>query len=344
MKRWMTVIALTVVIAVTAACGAGVGGDGQQVAEQPGITEQAGGPSGEQMGEQTDDTSNAKEAQQRVVASTNGDVTVPAEPQRIVGLSVVYPDFLYALGTVPVAIQNYHSELPAYLAEPLADTLKMGIARTPDFEAILSANPDVIIAPAWWADKDYEQLSLIAPTVLLPQRDDWRDELRDIAGVLGKTHIAEQVIGDLRAKEEQARAKLDELVGEETVLYIRVMAKEIIAHGPTIDRGKLIHQQLGLNPVANFPQDEKAIAISLEVLPEYDADHLIVQVDDETNEEVMKHVEQLTGSAIWSNMKAVKNNHMYVVGGKEWFNLGMSPLADAYVIDAVLQQFESNHR
>lgn len=192
--------------------------------------------------------------------------------------------------------------------------------------------------------KDYDQLTLIAPTVLLPQRDDWRDELRDMAKILDKEEQAEKVIQDLVDKEKVAAAKLDKLIGEETVLYIRVMEKEIVLHGENLDRGNFVHKRLGMNPLPNFPKDQTAMSVSLEVLPEYDADHLIVQLDDETNPEIKKKFEDMLSSSLWKNLKAVKQDHVYMVGGKEWFNLGMSPLADEYVIDDIVAAFEAKNK
>ncbi|CAM4451671.1 iron complex transport system substrate-binding protein [Paenibacillus endophyticus] len=278
---------------------------------------------------------------ERVINSLKGDITIPTDPKRVIGLSVVYPEFLYALGVTPVAVQNYHEEYPSYLEEGFKDTVKMGIAQTPNFEAILAAAPDLIIAPIWWSDKDYDQLSKIAPTILLPERDNWKDELRDIAGVFGKEPLAESVIADLQAKETAAKQKLDTLVGDETVMYMMVMEKEIIIYGETIDRGSFIHERLGLNPIKEFPQAERSISISLEKIPEYNPDHIILQLNNEFNEAIQNRYKELLDSSLWKNMTAVKNNHVYTMAGKEWFNLGMSPLADSYAIDEVLNVFEN---
>jgi iron complex transport system substrate-binding protein len=335
MKRnWLTGLLIMLLLLAATACGS-ANNEGKNTA-----------PASESATEAPDSTDSAAETSGllRTVKSEKGDVSIPAEPQRVIGLSVVYPEFLYALGITPVAVQNYHAEFQAYLEQPFKDTLKMGIAKTPNFEAILASEPDLIIAPAWWSEKDYDQLTAIAPTVLLPQRDDWRDELRDIGEVLGKQDAAEQVIEDLKIKETKAKERLDELVGDETVLYMRIMPKEIVIHGENIDRGSFIHKQLGLQPVENFPQNESALSISLEVLPEYDADHLIVQLDDDTNDEVKQRYEQMLNSSVWKNMKAVKENHVYMVGGKEWFNLGMAPLADNYVIDEIVAAFENREQ
>lgn len=280
----------------------------------------------------------------RVITSLKGDISIPTDPQRVIGLSVVYPEFLYALGVTPIAVQNYHQDFPSYLKEPFKDTLKMGIAQTPNFEAILTSEPDLIIAPTWWSDKDYDQLSKIAPTVLLPQRDNWRDELRDIGEVLGKKDQAETVIRDLEVKKEEAKKKLDTLVGDETVMYMMIMAKEIVIYGENIDRGTFIHKELGLKPIKEFPQNEPSLSISLEKIPEYNPDHIILQLDDETSEEVQSRYKQMLDSSLWKNMTAVKENQVYIMGGKEWFSLGMSPLADSHAIDEVVHAFENKQK
>ncbi|MBD2846537.1 iron-siderophore ABC transporter substrate-binding protein [Paenibacillus sp. IB182496] len=353
MKRsWSTVGMVILIAALLAACGAareqGTRQDGTTNAAPGGVTNEAANDSGapaqdEQTstdGREAAETTKEQTTATQVLETVMGDVAIPVEPERVIGLSVVYPELLYALGVVPVAVQNYHDEFPSYLGDGLADTLKMGIDRTPDFEAILSADPDLILAPAWWSEKDYDQLSSIAPTVLLPQRDDWRDELRDIAAVFGKEAQAATVIAELQAKTDEAAAQLDELIGDETVLYMRIMAKEIVVHGPSSARGKLIHEELGLAPVPQLPQAENARSISLEVLPEYDADHFIIQLDDESSEEVQSQFERMLSSALWDKLTAVQQDHLYMVEGKDWFNVGMSPLADSAAIDTVVEALE----
>ncbi|ODB66619.1 ABC transporter substrate-binding protein [Paenibacillus polymyxa] len=279
-------------------------------------------------------------AEQHVISTLKGDLSIPTEPKRVIGLSVVYPELLYALGVTPVAVQNYHPDFPSYLKEPFKDTLKMGIAQTPNFEAILASKPDLIIAPTWWSDKDYAQLSKIAPTVLLPQRDDWRDELRDIGKVLGKVEQAEKVIQDLQTKETEAKEKLHSLVGDETVMYMMIMAKEIVIYGENSDRGIFIHKTLGLKPIKEYPQAELSLSISLEKIPEYNPDHIILQLDDDSSQEVRNRYEEMLNSSLWKNMTAVKKKQVHMMGGKEWFSLGMSPLADLHAINDVVHAFE----
>lgn len=98
------------------------------------------------------------------------------------------------------------------------------------------------------------------------------------------------------------------------MLYVRVMEKEIILNGSNLSRGAFIHKKLGLKPLSNFPESEASLSISMEVLPEYDADHLIIQLDDNENPQIKKKYEELLSTSIWKNLKAVKENHVYLVG------------------------------
>jgi iron complex transport system substrate-binding protein len=287
----------------------------------------------------SDDSTNKVEntkAEKRIVNTVKGDIEVPAEPKRVIGLSVVYPEFLYTLGVTPVAVQNFHEEYPAYLKEPFKDTLKLGISKTPNFEAILSASPDLIIAPAWWADKDYDQLSKIAPTVLLPEREQWTDELMDIAKVLNLEEKANQVMKNYKQKVLNAKQKLNDRLGNETVMYIRIMPKELIVYGENQSRGILIYKELGLESVPAFPESEISVALSMEKLPEYNPDHIILQLDNVDDKEIQKQYQELQESPLWKNLKAVKNGQVYNTGSIEWFNVGMSPLANSNAIDELL--------
>lgn len=282
---------------------------------------------------------------QRVVESVKGEVTIPANPARVVGTTVTYPDFLYALGVTPVAGENYHEEFATYFQGAFKNVMKLGNNAAPSFERILAASPDLILAPAWRDEKSYDQLSKIAPTVLLPDRDDWRDELRDIGSVLNIPEKADQAIQSYDQTTAAAKAKLAALIGEETVAYMRITPKGSLIFGSQSYRGKVIHEELGLKPMDHFPKDQGSVEVSIEVLPQYNPDHLILQIDGGSEGEKTKKVyESMADTSIWKNMKAVKNGHVYLVGDQEWFNFGYSPVANKYAIDQILHVFEANKK
>ncbi|WP_372638029.1 iron-siderophore ABC transporter substrate-binding protein [Cohnella sp.] len=262
----------------------------------------------------------------------------------MIGTTVTYPEFLYALGVIPVAAESYHEQFPSYFQGAFKDVLKLGNVDSPNFEAMLAADPDLILSPAWRDENSYDQLAKIAPTVLLPDRDDWRDELRDIGEALGRTDQADQVIREYERKTAEAKEKLHALIGDETVSYMRIIPKGTFMIGEQSSRGKIIHGELGLKPVAAFPQNEGVLAISLEMLPEYNPDHIILQVDSGNEAAAAKQAyEEMSGSAIWKSLNAVKNGRVYLVDDQEWFNFGFSPVANAFVIDEIVDVFEKHN-
>jgi iron complex transport system substrate-binding protein len=145
------------------------------------------------------DTSAAAEiagASTRIVPTDQGDVTVPADPQRIVVLSSNLAGFLFALD-VPV-----HATIPEvpgpgggdYPENWAADAEDDGTVLLPwpeegfDLEAIAAEEPDLIVGggqgfPAFQATEAYDQLTEIAPTVVVSNTLlTWQEQLSFLAG------------------------------------------------------------------------------------------------------------------------------------------------------------------
>ncbi|WP_141506405.1 iron-siderophore ABC transporter substrate-binding protein [Paenibacillus luteus] len=271
--------------------------------------------------------------------------TPAAEPEklRVVATSVTYPDFLYVLGVTPVAAENYHAEFPSYFNDTFKDVAKLGNGE--NLEGLLASEPDLIIAPKWRDEKVYDQYSKIAKTVLMPDRDNWRDELRDIAEVLDKAKEADQVIQEYEAHIQEAKAELQAIVGDETFVYMRVMQSESFIMGEISARGKVIHGELGLKTVAAYPKEEGSLSISLETLTEFDSDHIILQVDGgEDKASAQKIYDDMKSNPVWLGLKAVKANQVYVVGDKEWMNFGYSSVATIRAVDEIVAAIKQNEK
>lgn len=129
----------------------------------------------------------------RVVTTAQGEVTIPADPQRIVVLNSALAGYFYALdvpvhGSIPLNTQS--AEFPElWAAEAEAD----GTVMIPwsndgfDFEALLAEAPDLIVGggqgfPGVQATEAYAQLTEIAPTVLVSSAlTTWQDQLGFLA-------------------------------------------------------------------------------------------------------------------------------------------------------------------
>jgi ABC-type Fe3+-hydroxamate transport system substrate-binding protein len=238
--------------------------------------------------------------------------------RRHLGISVTYPELLYSLGVTPIAAPICHDSFPSYLTESFKNVMQMNDARWPDYETIRSLRPDLILAPAWKDEQNYEALSSIAPTVLLPEREDWRDELRDMADILGKRKEAEQVIQAYETKVAAAREQLCSIVGDESVVYLRVAKDETVVYGTHSSRGKMIHQELGLKSAKALLNVKTGVTLSKETLRTLNIDHIILHIDPQERR-VQEMFEQWSRSDLWRELTAVKKKQIYPVGSREWY-------------------------
>jgi iron complex transport system substrate-binding protein len=118
----------------------------------------------------------------RLVRHLSGETQVPLDPERVVSLRPHLTDTLLALGVTPAGAAAWNNEHPEYLAEALEGVALVGSPDTPNLEAILALEPDLIVTPPYEPDL-YPQLSRIAPTALLDWKTDWRDDVTDVLSV-----------------------------------------------------------------------------------------------------------------------------------------------------------------
>lgn len=149
------------------------------------------------------DGDKASAAKTRTVTTDYGKVKVPAEPKRVVVLNHALAGYLYDLdvpvhATIPEDAEG-KGEFSAYWEKEAKED---GTTFLPwsvdgfDLEAILALEPDLIVGggigfPLFQAEKVYDDLSDIAPTVLVGKKlGDWRSQFSFLAGdVFGKADV-----------------------------------------------------------------------------------------------------------------------------------------------------------
>ncbi|WP_280402132.1 ABC transporter substrate-binding protein [Nocardia carnea] len=146
----------------------------------------------------------------RIVHTDQGDVSVPADPQRVVVLNYALAGYLYDLDVPVVATVSEDSDKPGAFSgfwkdEAAADKTGLLPWSTDgfDYEAILAAEPDLIVAggfglPYPLAAKGYDRLSAIAPTVLVSNTlATWREQFGFLAkDVFGKPDIYDKSVAE----------------------------------------------------------------------------------------------------------------------------------------------------
>lgn len=131
----------------------------------------------------------------RVVVTEQGDVTIPADPERIIVLNSNLAGYLFSLdvpvmATLPEEVGAVDPEYPEFWAD---EATEAGTVILPwsedgfDFEAMLELDPDLIIAggqgfSAFQATESYDRLSEVAPTVMVSSSLlTWQEQLDFIA-------------------------------------------------------------------------------------------------------------------------------------------------------------------
>ncbi|AOP16013.1 iron ABC transporter substrate-binding protein [Bacillus licheniformis] len=254
--------------------------------------------------------SEKNEEKTRVVKTINGNVTVPANPKRVV--TIGYAGTMLAFGIKPLG------ETGKYLGSPYIKDQVSGIKDiggkdgfSVSVEKVLELKPDLIVSMTN-DSKEYEKLSKIAPTVVYPfgTFKDARDEMKTFAKLLGKEKEAREWTKTFNQKMKAARAKIkDASVKGETFSLIGAYAKSLYVYGAYGYRGgEAIYTQLGLTPPESVKKDaidtaDGYKAISFEVLPKYAGDYIFV--DESYNGKLDQD------NPVWASLDAVKKGKVF---------------------------------
>jgi len=98
----------------------------------------------------------------------------------------------------------------------------VGTSTQPDFEAIASLNPDLILLPDFRAEQ-YEQLAAIAPTVIINiWSNSARERYRRIADVAGRVDRFEELQSVYDFRLNEARALVETMIGDPSEVSVAI--------------------------------------------------------------------------------------------------------------------------
>ena len=269
-----------------------------------------------------------------------GITEVCNQPQKIVAIGPNMLELLLALDIQPVGYADYFA-LPAekfdrptqqipFLGEKItSQPLNVGTADDPDLETIAQLQPDLILGGVASNEDEYDLLSQIAPTLLFTYAvdDRWQEQIRAIAHAVGKIELAERVITEYSANIVQTKQILQPIAAEHPRLLL--IGSEDIGQGVQVDPynhdsycSELV-ENLGFETVSppNLSgQEGKGGKVSLEILPQMDADSILIQgYNRDFNNVEVNLFEQQTAAikkqwndnAIAQSLSASKSDRVY---------------------------------
>ncbi|MBN3525203.1 ABC transporter substrate-binding protein [Paenibacillus apiarius] len=264
----------------------------------------------------------AEPAGERTVTDELGhEIKLPAEPKNIFAPNL--EDSLLKLGVKPVAQWSNGNMGHDYLQEELKDVPKLDLSGgLPSPEVLMTYNPDLIIlhTETYAQNGNYENYSKIAPTYVFKNASgNIEKSLAAIGELLGKSAEAGNALQAYQQKVNDAKEKLNTAVGEKKVAIIRFAARGVSLMGGKYLCGYVVHQDLGLG-MSKLVENENSANVSMEILPELDADYIFVINAYDQGTERMK---EMMESPIWKNMPATKQGHVYEVSNKYWLGSGL---------------------
>lgn len=268
----------------------------------------------------------AEEEGHLVITHKYGKTILPEQPQRIAVIGL--EDTAVSLD-IPIAAA--HLTKSSYLYPLMKDK---GIANIPinaetktiNLEAVQQAKPDIILMRDSYDKTAYNALSKIAPVVAL---DLQKEEVTALAAAraVGQPQKGEVRLHAYYGRVKQARMAIKGNIGDATVAFLRVMQKEIRLYPYSANAtNRFMYELLNLRPdpmVVALDKTKNNLAISMESLPDLQADYLVISSgygasSAGSKEAAAKRYEELRKDPLWQTLPAVREGHMLDVDSIIW--------------------------
>ena len=224
------------------------------------------------------------------LAQKLGDVTIEAEPQRVVALDFPSADNAIALGVIPIGMAEVtyvEGGVMAWTKTALGDHKPeiFNVDNGFPFETIAKLNPDLILATNTYpliADH-WDKLNAIAPVVghvEEPFVDPWQQAVSQVGKALGRSAEAQQLIADVESSIAEARTEHPEFAGKTVSLFRYLGTDGLYVISTNEDHSIKLLRQLGFHgvtdTVVNMPgASERRVLVSPERYADLEADLVV---------------------------------------------------------------------
>lgn len=270
----------------------------------------------------------------RVVTDILGnEVTVPADPQRVVVLDVNLLGLALALGIKPVAASRYGTAeaFPAILGTDTEGIIPLGKNETLDVEAVIALRPDLIVMTYYGDPTTYDLVKQIAPTVLSGEfRDGWRDDSTIAADAMNRLDTLAEVSATYDARVDEITAALPAPFKDSQTAVLRFTKEAIRLQKRNACIASVLADHTLTTPDIDPTSSGIATDFSLENIRDLDFPSLWVVSDG--NDEADAAVAEFLRSDLVQGLQAVQNETIYFVPQEYWITL-RGYMAARYVQD-----------
>ncbi|UXR69200.1 MULTISPECIES: Fe(3+) dicitrate ABC transporter substrate-binding protein [unclassified Staphylococcus] len=299
-NKWIGLIAMIAVMLLVAACG--------------------------NANDSKKDSESSSKGNAVEVKHDGGTTKIEKEPKKVVALEYSFVDALVALGVKPVGIADDGDK--ENIIDPIRDKVgdykSVGDRKQPNLEVISQLKPDLIIADSNRHKGNYEQLSKIAPTILLPSLDsDYKQNLeafKTIGKALSKEDAADKRLKEHKEKIEKYQKDIS-MDKDKKVLPAVISQSGLLAHSDKSYVGQFLHElgfkeALTKDVADQLPEYLNAPYLNMnsEQLSDVNPERMFIMVNGEDDPFYVKMKED----KVWNELDAVKNDRVHVVDRLTW--------------------------
>ena len=229
---------------------------------------------------------------------------------------------------------GYRTAIPSHLrlTHPYAEG-----GMDENLDQLLHIRPDAIIGDDYVPEAVQHRLMAIAPALFLPvNRLDWREQLRLIAGFVGRQERAAAWLQQYDERVQLGREQLHRTVGEDAVLLLRVNQHGLHLY---MNRGMedVLYRDLALHKAYPYEQSCNH-PFTLEELSVLNPDHIVIMVCPAADSRAywlrLQHDER------WRQLKAVRSMSVHHITSDPW--LEYSAVGIRRMLDETLLLFTGN--
>lgn len=274
----------------------------------------------------------------RTITHELGETKLTGKPVRIVALEFSFVQALDSLGITPVGITDDNQ--PDRIEQNLGKKIEyssVGTRLEPNLELISALQPDLIIADERRHGAIYEQLSAIAPTIVLNSWDgtykDIKDAVVTIADAVGDKAKGEKVVADHDARIAAIAAKIPADNNRKFMLAVAT-ADNWSLHTSDSFSGS-IFAAIGVETAIKADKPVES-GVGLERLVAVNPDVLLVATDPGGT--IFNRVQD---NSAWEAIAAVKNNLVFEVNRNQYARFRDLRTAELIANDVLTKVFNA---
>lgn len=255
-----------------------------------------------------------------------GTTQIPEVIESAVALEYSFVDALVALdvNVTGVADDGDSANLIDPIRNQVGDYVSAGERLNPDFDAIKKAEPQLIIADQDRHKDMYDDLTQIAPTILVKSFDANYNENLDAFRIIGKAVSKEDKAQEVMKQHEDKINDYKDQISldtDQTTLPIVVTNDGVVAHSVKTYVGSFL-ESLDFKPALTKEVVENSseymgadyLELDYKQSSEVNPERLFIMVEDENSDEV----KALQNSEAWSHVDAVEKARAHFVNRETW--------------------------